>query len=426
MNEVVLENYYTSLKDKLKTGKDKVTSQQFSQIRKNEYALIIKKFNNHSYKLTSYRTNLVNSRLIHTPTIRDKIVIKYLYDILKIKFSIHPNNRNEDINKLIKLLSEDISYTIYRTDIKKFYDNIPTKKLIHKILKSNLLTSQETHLLLSSLKGFKKGIPQGLSISSPLSEIFMENIDYQLRRLNNSQILYLRYVDDIIILFQGSLLSAEISQITNNISNILSNHGLQINSTKTHLIPNFPCGSDKSFDYLGYNFSYNYNEKKIKISISKNKLDKEKEKIQKCFQNYLSNKNLDLLHYRLEYLTKINYILTVKNDTSSQILKFGFVEVYKFVNSEEAFFTLDKFIKHCIIYYLKEEPNRFKQSLYKYSYLETFKTKRYNAYYRYTKDLYISRISNISTTIPLSVLQMKTLHELKKEYFRKINKIYQF
>lgn len=70
------------------------------------------------------------------------------------------------------------------------------------------------------------GVPQGLSISNILAQIYLSTLDQE---ISKRQFLYLRYVDDILILNQGAISSFR----KDNIKKSLTKLKLKLNEEKT-------------------------------------------------------------------------------------------------------------------------------------------------------------------------------------------------
>ena len=88
-----------------------------------------------------------------------------------------------------------------------------------------------------------KGVPQGLSISNILANIYLLNFDDQIKNIG---LKYFRYVDDILILLDEEE-TEEAQEILNNELKIIK---LKINHSKTE------CSfAGNNFEYLGYKLS---------------------------------------------------------------------------------------------------------------------------------------------------------------------------
>lgn len=207
------DKIYRNISNKLVTDSDRINKEKFEKEYNENFEIINYKINNMTYQFTRFEKKERNGRYVYIPTIRDKIVIEYLKWNLQKKFNIRMQSRDEIISELRCLLKEPINYTVIRLDIKSFFNNIDHGILINKLKKSSLCTTQEFYLIKCILENTGIGVPQGLSISNYLAEIFMESFDIRLRKLNDRISYYSRYVDDIIMVIPGKMTTFEFNEM---------------------------------------------------------------------------------------------------------------------------------------------------------------------------------------------------------------------
>ncbi|MDR7079740.1 hypothetical protein J2Y03_004798 [Neobacillus niacini] len=434
----LLKNYFSTLYDQLKTGNDRVSKQKFNKIKEQEFNLILKKIDNSSYKFTSLKEiTLPNKRKVYIPTIRDRLVLEYLKDRIKQKYRIVYPNRDDIIKSLLLKFDSKMDYYIIRLDIKQFFDSIPQNILLSKIKEKSLLSAHEYYILKELFKKVKSGIPQGLAISNVLSEIYMETFDHELKQIHNRVNYFCRYVDDIIIVINGTIPEKEVSLIKEKIEMICRGHYLQINrNIEKYKFTCFPIANIKvnekyTFNYLGYEFLLE--NKKFSSTISKDKIEKFKQKIYFCFQEFKNNHNFELLLTRLDFLTKKNAV--VKREqfiTKNKKIKyrnkricFGFIENYNLIKDEEKnkiakdidniILSEINSIKYIINSKLLNLNIIDKKRLYSISLSRNMDN--FNAIYRYKKTFYIDKLVSINPTYTHSALQQKGYKELTKLYF---------
>lgn len=141
LSKELLEFYYLKSYHNLRTGLDKITPSKFSSIRADEFNTILKKIENGKYHFTRLKHfTLPNGRLVYIPTIRDRLVLDYLKDILNHKYKIKYKNRDEIIQTVKYKLSIQKDFYIIRLDIKKFFSSIPHNKLLRKLKKGALVS----------------------------------------------------------------------------------------------------------------------------------------------------------------------------------------------------------------------------------------------------------------------------------------------
>ena len=213
-----IEHYEEKIKNKPSVGLDKVSPRKFEQNLEENVEIIVRKSKNGSYHFTRYKQILFTKgpakppRAICVPTLRDKLTASVLNELLvgvygdKCK-TMMPQLIIDDITKKISMYTHFI-----KLDVRSFYGSINQDKLI-KIIKRKIHKSEIISLIWNSIrteallypikerteKGERTvGVPEGLSISNTLANIYMQDIDVKYRSLN--YISYYRYVDDILIL----------------------------------------------------------------------------------------------------------------------------------------------------------------------------------------------------------------------------------
>jgi len=423
INAEYLEGYYNILKYDFQTGLDKITSNQFATIRKSEFESVVNKVVSRKYTFTRFKKlTLQKGREVNLPTIRDRIILEFLKNRLREKYNLTSPNRNTVIDSLTKRLQSEVDYFVVRLDIKNFFPSIPQNRLLQKLKANSLLSSQEYNLVKECLKQSTSGVPQGISISNVLSEIYLEGIDYQLKRLNPKISFYCRYVDDILILFNGTFNSSEISRLQTSISSIFNSYQLDSNLEKQKFI-NYKIDKTCEFEYLGYIFRNDNNKKTI--MIEENKLDKFKNKIDFCIWDYKKNQNFDLLFERINYLLLKKVIIKRRRflsrdsavNVKAQKIYYGITESYKHVDPSY-WLAIDKYLKQKItsISYLIPQRSQ-KRRLFSMSLKKNVDRNVILKIYKFDRSEYINRLIRINSQLLVSSLSNKSLTELSKLYF---------
>lgn len=246
-----------------KIGRDKFRAEHLSHIE-----IIHTKANNNTYNFTPYKKKLISKgegkppRVISIPTIRDRITLRSICNILTKIYSSDlsrdiPQVKISSINLNIKKRNFD-SYI--KIDISNFYPSIDHGLLLgtlkNKIRKEQLLSLIKKSITNKTVNKSSKekdninevGIPQGLSISNILAEIYISKIDKEY--LKNKDIYYVRYVDDILIFCSEN----NTEEIFNDIKNKFSSLNLDVHPLNEK---NSKCQTGHINDeihYLGYKF----------------------------------------------------------------------------------------------------------------------------------------------------------------------------
>ncbi|MGG7178693.1 RNA-directed DNA polymerase [Clostridium paraputrificum] len=423
-NKIIINKFY-KLELSLKTGSDRITSKKFREIINSECNIILEKINNNTYKFSRYIKKVVKkNRCVYSPTIRDRIVLDILKDCLIKKYSIIFPNKNIIIKNIISTLECGMNYTVIRLDIEKFYDNIQHNLLFNKLKNSSLLSNSEYLLIKRSLKQSKKGVLQGLPTSNCLAEIYLESFDSDIRLIDPRLCYYSRYVDDILLIFNSTLLKSETDNIMRIINNNLSKLNLSLNSDKSSVIR---LVNNSNFDYLGYNFNILQNNKPVKatLTISTNKIKQIKSKIDYYFYQYKLNNNFNLLYQRLSFITSYCYGFKFKqyntsedNDAESyyniEKICFGVFSSYYF-SDNISFDNLNKHIKFRI------KSNNFTPKQRKKLFMCKFNcvTPHVIEFHKFTNSQYLSLIRDIDNSYREPTTKIRST--LIFDYFKYLN-----
>ncbi len=288
------------------TGLDHVSYQHFLKNQEQEINTIIKKVINKTYRFTYYRQFLISKgrgkcpRVISVPTYRDKLLLSMLHMYLT---GIYKSQLDNELvqTKVEKICSNLTSFDAFvKIDIKGFYSNINHEILLQTLNNKNI-DPFVLHLIFKAIKtptvsmqysakapllDNDKGVPEGLSISNILANIFLLEIDkeYQL----SQDVFYTRYVDDILILCSN----ADTEKVKKKISAQLDIIGLQ-----TNIEDKDQCGlmENNQIVYLGYAFSIDC------VTVRQETVKKLEQSLEKVFRDYLriEQKNVKALVWKL-------------------------------------------------------------------------------------------------------------------------------
>jgi len=236
-------------------------------------------------------------------------------------YKTKPGNRNLIVSQVQSLLRDDFPYIIIRTDIASFFESVDQDRLVDKLVQDQLLSTNSIRLIkqvlwdYSKLSGtHSKGIPRGLGISSDLAELFLKVVDRRIKEIDGV-VFYARYVDDIFVLVSPSKAS-DASVFLPKIVDIMREHGLSLNSTKT-----FQTDRHKyqfKFDYLGYEFTLK--KGRAEIDITKSKFSRFRERLTQSFNAYEKQRHRDsktayrLLLKRVKFLTTNTRLVNSKGN----------------------------------------------------------------------------------------------------------------
>ena len=320
-------------------GLDKVSVKNFDQSLDENLDIILRKVNNASYKFTHYKMLLFskgpnkNPRQICIPTIRDKLVSAVINEILTDVYE------KKNLTPLPHVIINNIirncgSYQCYiKLDISGFYGSICHEQLI-RIIKRYVRKKEILHLIENAIqtealyyplqarseKCLKRkiGVPEGLSISNSLANIYLMGIDEKYQSMHH--IKYYRYVDDILIFTNQEDSEAIKEEIQNDINKL----SLKLSENK--------CGSgfiNEGFQYLGYRFELG------KVSVRENSVLKIEQSIEDLFKKF-NGKNTRYIEWKLNL--KITGFVWDQH-------KYGWLFFYSQITDMSVLFHLDSLIQ---------------------------------------------------------------------------------
>lgn len=235
-----------------------------------EFEHISRRLLDSQYTFTQYREVLISKgafkapRQISIPTARDRIALKAMSQALSDRF---PSRSPRIPQMVVEGVQEAINSKRFdgfaRLDIQNFYPSVSHDILVERLgdsgvenplisaIRRALATPTVSDGAPKSLVENRRGIPQGLSISNILAEIYMQPIDSRIG--SYAEIRYFRFVDDILIL--GKLTDVErlYSAVLCELTKLrLEAHDLGRNPAKSCL-----GRLEEGFTYLGYHFAQN-------------------------------------------------------------------------------------------------------------------------------------------------------------------------
>lgn len=370
-----------SIKSKPSTGIDGININSFEKKLDIELETINRKILNKTYNFSFYKEKLISKgknkypRVISLPTLRDKIVLKAIFNTLTEIYSDDLSNElvHSKVDKIKITIQSNRFDSFIKMDIESFYPSIDHKILLKIISKKtkksefiDLLTKAITQATVSksndSIDKYSNdiGVPQGLSISSVLSSIYF--IDFDKKHSIQPNYEYHRYVDDILILCKKDDIETIFETIKNDMTNLkLKVHELGISPQKTD------SGSIKNgFYFLGYSYSNTL------ISIRESSINNLHNSIIDIFTQYKhsKDKNIKFLYWKLNL--KIS-------GCKFEGKKYGWLYFFSQINDERLLFKLDVFVKNMFKKFnIEYDKNKVKKFIR--TYFEILKNRTHTTY----------------------------------------------
>lgn len=234
-------------------------------------------------------------------TSKEYVVMKYLKQKLDVEYRIQYSNRDSITRELFALISniDNLTiYTIFRFDIKDFFDSVETKFIWDNYLeKSNL--DQCNKILLKQIIESNFKCHAGIPISNVFVEIAGKYFDNSIQAELKSYglIFYSRFVDDGLIILNRKVKENDIHNIVSECVKKYFGSDVELHDEKYNYLTKLD--TDEEFDYLGYLFKRENG--KFLYGITEEKRKKYQKIIDKIIDEYLIDRNRELLRQRIIY-----------------------------------------------------------------------------------------------------------------------------
>ena len=301
--------------------------QEIKKEREQKLEVILKKLssniNEENFKIIVQKGGVKFGAQLYTAenTPENYLVLKQLQRNIHKTFNVKQSDRNKLVSQISLLLKDGFPKVILRTDFSKFYESIPHKQLINKIEENSLLSFPSKKVIKEILNQYWKilvddgikntnderiGLPRGIGISAFLSELYLKDLDSLLKSKPNVT-YYVRYVDDIIIIFTPGNRNETIAttKYKSEVRQIINKFSLKMNDDKTEVIDIRKFNSNRkqsktyNVTYLGYKFLIPFKKEKnnkgvdkivqkpLSIKMSDNKFDRYKTKVKTSFDQFI-------------------------------------------------------------------------------------------------------------------------------------------
>jgi hypothetical protein len=314
-----LEKFLIDFKD-MKEKRDKELMEEL-----NSYADVVN-VKNFLFPISFYVKENKQIFTIDTTKWVNFFAIKNIQRSLRSLFNVKQANKHQILSDIRTLLNTTRQLYIIRTDISGFYESIPQEPLLKKLDGNNLVNNKIKGLIRGILYEFNNqkdltnirtecGVPRGIGISSYLSEIYMHDIDEQIKK-RKEVIFYARYVDDIFLILAGLPDKKDIEQYYEDLKIMFLKYGLILmdeSSTKNkcNLVNFYTSSSSQKFTYLGYEISLARKKKnrlEATFKMPSEKFDRIMKKIDAAFIHFENLSTVNLKKAELDLLDSLNLI----------------------------------------------------------------------------------------------------------------------
>jgi RNA-directed DNA polymerase len=370
------------IKSNTALGIDKMTYKNFNDNKKEIIELINKKVLIGTFKFTPYKEKLIlksrNSypRLISIPTIRDKLVLKSLHLVLSNTFKDVNQPLPQECIQDIKNSTSQFSKFI-KLDITNFYGTIKhgilLEKLKRKIKKEEILTLIHNAITTPTVSNgesrsqeiITQGVPQGLSISNILANIYLHDLDMEFGK--RTDLKYIRYVDDIIVLCPENNFNAVYREIKYKLEGI---YNLTLNSDKEKRGDILEDG----FDFLGYAVR-DFGTSLPKLTVRNANKKRFEDSIVRLFAKYKHSDRMSSEQFLFTINNKITGSISSRvNGDETKEFRYGWLFYFSQMEDTGFLYHLDWFIEQLLVKFKFHHIERIKVK----SFVKAFYEIKYN------------------------------------------------
>lgn len=284
------------------------------------------------YDFTKYQTfklkqvNKIREVKMYPLFSPEELICIYLKRSLDRKFHVTYPNRNSFMRSLFNTtyaLKNMSDYTIVKFDFRDFFNSISSAYVYKKYMQNKNLERYQANLLEEFVSTTKYAYA-GLNTSNIICEIAALQFDSLVSQKLSTYgiILYKRYIDDGIIIFNSyinqseclNILQQSIEEVFYDSQVVAPKCKTALNTAKTKYIARRNLsvgGAHQEFDFLGYQFelwleSNNKTETtKFMYGITQQKIDKYSKRISNIVEEYArsSDRNMELLRHQIKAFT---------------------------------------------------------------------------------------------------------------------------
>ncbi|CCK76678.1 RNA-directed DNA polymerase [Oleispira antarctica RB-8] len=386
LTESLKERFRDRILKSRAAGTDGTSPKQFEDSLDSEIELIQRKITNMSYRFSRFNEKLILKnkfsppRAVYIPTVRDRLVLSavnsYLSEVFQEDLKPYQLTVKANVAEIINTIKDGQFDAFIKLDVKNFFPSLDHEILLKK-LQARVEDKTAFSVLKKVLNRSECGIAQGLSISSLLAAIYLNEVDKSFKHRNSFK--YFRFVDDILILCKHSDVTAihsEIQQKTNDLKLVL--HSTKVPGKSEH-----GCLGKNTLEYLGFSFLGD------QISVRESSVEKLRKRIRQVFTDTYKNPN----NLSKDINSKLCHTLNLKITGCLYNNKpYGWLFFFQDINDLTLLNHLDWYVKKCFDDFdIDYDPNKTKSFVKTYFAMKSLKPHKLDA------DSYVPSFDSNST-----------------------------
>lgn len=286
-------------------------------------------------------------------------------------FKVEMQNRHTVMQNLKLQMNTNLPIYIIRTDVCSFFESIKHDRLFVLIDRNSVLSVKSKEMVKNIIREYDRvknvtlvpkgqGVPRGIGISSPLSEIYMADIDKEIKS-RKEVIFYSRYVDDILIILAYLPHQMSLDKYYQElVSKFKNEYGLTLQSVGTdkcelHDLYNDILGEprNQTLSYLGYKLyvsELDGRKRKVLFGLSDDRKKRFKDRVNRAFERFGHVVKVDTKQAKRDLRDAINLITgNIRLMKAKSGVKVGFYYNNDLLDKDEDFQELEDYLKSKIL-----------------------------------------------------------------------------
>lgn len=284
-------------------------------------------------------------------------------------FNVEMLNRHTVMQNLKLQMNTNLPIYIIRTDVSSFFESIKHDRLFALIDRNSVLSVKSKEMTKNIIREYDRvknttlvpkgqGVPRGIGISSPLSEIYMADIDKEIKG-RKEVIFYSRYVDDILIILaylpQQTNLNKYYQEL---VSKFRDEYGLTLQPVgsakcELHDLYKHILGTprNQTLSYLGYKlYVGGTDDRKVLFGLSDDRKTRFKGRVDHAFVRFGHVVKVDIKQAKRDLRDAINLITgNIRLSKAKSGVKVGFYYNNDLLDKDADFQELEDYLKRKVL-----------------------------------------------------------------------------
>ena len=284
-------------------------------------------------------------------------------------FNVEMLNRHAVMQNLKLQMNTNLPIYVIRTDVHSFFESIKHDRLFALIDRNSVLSVKSKEMTKNIIREYDRvknaalvpkgqGVPRGIGISSPLSEIYMADIDKEIKG-RKEVIFYSRYVDDILIILAYLPQQMNLNKYYKELeSKFNEEYGLTlqpVGAAKCELHDMYKhilgVPRNQTLSYLGYKlYVGGTDDRNVLFGLSDDRKTRFKNRVDHAFERFGHVVKVDIKQAKRDLRDAINLITgNIRLSKAKSGVKVGFYYNNDLLDKDDDFQELEDYLKSKVL-----------------------------------------------------------------------------